>query len=47
MEEIVSLEVVWWLLDNVSDQIDDYDMMSVGVKVYDDGVTDDPVERRE
>ena len=32
---------------NVDDQADDYDMMSVGVKVYDDSVTNDPVEETE
>lgn len=30
-----------------TDQADDYDMMSVGVKVYDDSVTNDPVEETE
>ena len=29
------------------DEADDYDMMSVGVKVYDDSVTNDPVEETE
>ena len=32
---------------NIDDEADDYDMMSVGVKVYDDGVTNDPVEETE
>ena len=31
---------------NLDGQSDDYDMMSVGVKVYDDGVTNNGVERR-
>lgn len=32
---------------NIDDEADDYDMMSVGVKVYDDSVTNDPVEETE
>ena len=32
---------------NIDDEVDDYDMMSVGVKVYDDSVTNDPVEETE
>lgn len=32
---------------NIDDEPDDYDMMSVGVKVYDDRVTNDPVEGTE